>query len=207
MSNITIQTLNVTIHLGGQAHPLGGLLAVLTKSAAEGLADAGDQADAPAATAEAPAATTAADVLAFLRSDVRFSKRTIDAVRKAFPAADVVALLNDLVDAGSVVTKRRRADGAVLYQAVVGAEAPAAPVEASAPAQVTLEVDTDDIVDLLRHGDERYSSRTMDAIVKHFVAKGANAEAVSHAVERAVDDEYVEVTTRRRDGAKLYSAA
>lgn len=72
---------------------------------------------APAQT-NAPAFTSG-NVLDFLRSDDRYRLRTAEAVAKHFGVDEGEAsdLLGDLVDEGEVTTRRRRSDGATLYEA------------------------------------------------------------------------------------------
>lgn len=67
----------------------------------------------------APAFATDGDILDFLQSDDRYSKRTAASVAKNFGIDEGAAgdRLNELVDSGRVVRTTRRRDGVYLYEA------------------------------------------------------------------------------------------
>lgn len=69
--------------------------------------------------APAPAFATDGDILDFLQSDDRYSKRTAASVAKNFGVDEDAAgdRLNELVDSCRVVRTTRRRDGVYLYEA------------------------------------------------------------------------------------------
>lgn len=74
---------------------------------------------APAEPAPATPEITAANVLAFLRSDPRYTQRTVASVAKHFGVSngDAVEVLVDMATEDLVDHKRRRSDGISLYSA------------------------------------------------------------------------------------------
>lgn len=213
MTTIHIETLNVHVNLGAAQQGIPTVLAAILSSlpsmdlgeeqgdtASEGAAEVNagivnGEAAAPAAEA-GPQVTqfTAADVLAWLRSDERYTSRSLDAAVQQF-GDDAALTLNELVDTGKVITKRRRSDGATLYQAAPEAEAaaPVAPAEAVTPEAIAQFID-----------DSDHSLRSREAIAKHF--ENVSAEDLDRALEEGVNDETLFTRTRRRDRATLYGS-
>lgn len=155
------------------------------------------------------------NILIVLRSDDRFTKRTLEAVAKSFPdeTQDAVAsVLYQMIVDGKVKQLTRRRDGTKLYEALVpvgltsdetAAPAETTAVEAAAETPAAPELNTDNVLNFLE-SDPRYNKRTIGAIAKHF---GSTSEQVEAVLTQLDDEGEVEVTTRRRDGAKLYEAA
>lgn len=204
MTNITINitTLNLTAGEAAHSHPLPLLIGALIHRAME---EAGNSETGEATTGDADAASASAgasvDVLAFLRQPSDFEYRTADAIRKHFADNEAVAMgvLGNLVAAGHVITKRRRADGVTLYKAA--ASEATAEVPAETPAL------TEPNVRSFLGSDSRYTKRTFDAIAKHF-GEGCDANyALTNLLERMEYNGDIETSTRRSDGATLYELA
>lgn len=199
MNTITINTLN--IYLGGrEAQHSPGIVAALIGSALAHVMTAplGEHNEARETTAGAAAGTSASaatvtsdDVLAFLNSDARYALRSASAVSEAFPGAEVTALLQELVSAGKVSTKRRRSDGATLYQALV-----------SSPVVAVEWVTPEDIADFIDDSD--YSLLSRNAIAKHFA--DVSPDDLDRALQDGVDDDILYTRRRRSDGATLYGS-
>lgn len=217
---INIDTLNINI--GGKSNSVPGFLEALLGSASIHAVRCSSNTEAPAntadgwgvsaaatmATAEAAVQVTlsADQVLAFLRSDERFTLRSLGAIKKHFADVDpnlVEQVLTTLVGHGRVAVKRRRSDGADLFKATVFASTQAS----AAPAAGQLDDDgpsSSEVYEFL-HSDHRYIQRTADSIVKHFKDKYTEG-SVRETLQDMVDDEELYTRTRRADGATLYSA-
>jgi hypothetical protein len=155
-----------------------------------------DHPDASAAAAD-PVEVTPDAVVAFIGSDPRFTLRSFDAIAEHFGnSTDLHAALDALVISGKLETKRRRADGANLYKAVVQPEA-------AEPSRPLLELTETNVRSFLT-SDPRYSQRSLEAIAKHFA--GYDLNAVEDLLGRMNADGDVSRTTRRADGAHLYEA-
>lgn len=214
MTTIHIQNLTINLSNGGAAVGLPGLLGMILSRAAEDTPATGGNTEgtgetSPTAADEFPQA----DVLGFLRSDERFEYRTEESIRKHFgDQADVAMdVLDNLVDAGHVTTKRRRSDGVTLYKAVAEAapvsQSPLAASLAAASASTTAPELTETNVRSFLGSDERYTKRSLDAIAKHFGvidSEKPNLIEMLNEMEVAGD---IESSTRRSDGAILYQLA
>ena len=145
------------------------------------------------------------DVLDFLNNDSRYEMRSFTAVAEEFPSVGrerLDELLSNLVNAGKVQTKRRRNDGVTLYKAVAFA--------AGFTGSAVFHDDDDgptytEVIDFI-DSDSRYSSRSGDAIVKHFSGEHSPA-ATNEVLKEMVEDGELETLRRRRDGATLYAVA
>lgn len=218
--NITITNLTINVTAGQRRPAMSDLLESLLANLHIVPADENGKTD------DAPAAQTVdtlkGDLVAFLQPTERFSLRTLSAVQKAFPdraLGDLKTALTELVEDGVLATKRRRADGETLYEAIAQAyvdvpaqpeaaadttnvttgEAPAA-AETSAPV-AALTVDA--VVEFLEDGD--YDLRSLSAIRKHFANHSHND--IAAVLQIAVGSGKVYTRRRRFDGATLYGAA
>lgn len=153
-------------------------------------------------------AVTEDAVLAFLRSDPRYTLRTLDSIAKhfgvergtdQFDALD--GALSHMVDEGKLVAKRRRSDGATLYKAV----APAPVQEVTTQAASATELTRGNVLAFLR-SDPRYTMRSLEAIKNHFPGS-YDVHEVTGVVYDLEGDGLVNVQHRRSDGETLYSAA
>lgn len=159
-----------------------------------------DESNAPAETP----ALNSVNVLAFLRSDPRYTLRTAEAVSKHFGAGwgyeFIQDYLNDLVNEGTLVRKTRRGTGVYLY----GAAEMVAPVETAAEETTNPVLDYDNVLAFLR-SDARYTKRTFESIVKRFDHVASNR--VEQVLDDMENDGLVNTFRRRSDGATLYAAA
>lgn len=239
----TIESFNLTSSTGAsQGMGLGGFLASLANSGAVtgvGImsgADEGDDEDEdnaePSAPSQEPPVTSnvvqqlvptfnAANLLAFLVSDPRYTARSMKSVAEHFGGdVDVAELGDQLRSAGEIKRLTRRRDGAFLYRITPAGQArldqlqgsfatqtePAptqAEVEASDPSGLGDSVVHDDIIDFLQ-SDSRYRLRSMDSIKKHF--GGMDGIDLDRMVADLIDDDEVVQKRRRSDGKYLYQA-
>lgn len=167
---------------------------------------------APAEPAPADAPTTtgvdvsAENVLAFLRSDDQFEYRSYASVNKHFGGSHVDLVLRELVSNGGVTTKRWRADGETMYKAApLPTEIPGVPEVAGIFAVHPI-FNLENLRTFLT-GDPRYTSRSYDAIAKHFGISDDVPNGLGFFLNDCVDDGDIKRTTRRRDGMPLYGVA
>jgi hypothetical protein len=229
--NITITNLTINVTAGQRRPAMSDLLESLfanlhivpaDENGKTDDAPAGDTASTEAAPAAQTVDTLKGDLVAFLQPTDKFSLRTLAAIQKAFPGrtlSDLHIALHELVEDNVIATKRRRADGETLYEAIAQAyvdvpaqpeaaadttnvttgEAPAA-AEASAP---VIPPTVDAIVEFLEGGD--YELRTLAAIRKNFAEHNHND--IAAVLQIAVGSGKVYTRRRRFDGATLYGAA
>ena len=216
-TNITINNLHITVGSASSGSRMSDLLGALLGSIHLVPADENGKTDEPSTEqTSAPAVDTLkGDLVAFLQPTDEFSLRTLAAIQKAFPGrtlSDLHTALHELIEDNVIATKRRRADGETLYEAIAQAyvDVPAQPEAAADTANVTTDEDpvrstltVNEIVEFLTYGP--YDLRSLDAIRKAFGEHNHND--IAAVLQIAVGSGQVYTRRRRSDGATLYGAA
>lgn len=193
---------------------VGGARVTLNVGAARTASEAGAPLDASKAP---PAIPLSLAVMEFMDSDPRYTVRSLSAILGHFPdvPVDVVhETLFALVADGALESVRRRRDGVLMYRkAAQGTsiftededEDEERPVRALDGSIVTDAGNLhDDIVTFLG-SDDRYTSRSFEAVTKHFSTWPK--DHLDEALSDLVVDGRVEVLHRVRDNAPLYRLA
>lgn len=171
-------------------------------------------------------------IIDFIRSDARYTMRTLKSVMEHFgETQEAFGLINQMESEGTLERKVRRRDGAYLLKVtdnVVAGEtdtvqssqadsaqssqadtaqssqADSAAVQSNEVVASHEDVSHEDVQEFLED-NEQYRMRSFDAIAKRF--PGASREHLQGILDDLVSDGDVYTRRRRSDGARLYEAA